>query len=170
MATAVAQLWSAFSFLSSQDQVCVLRSYIRQRDNLVRSAVSMCNACKGTHTNECLVTSSRQHHGHDRHGNYSSDCCWRHDPQTLATRHPHFRRVLLKLLKHYKAITARASVYLQQELALYEAYQVQLAANDAQIEQCPRPLESQLPVLRRKPQDNQPAFDLQTHLERISWR
>jgi transposase len=64
---------------------------------------------------------------------------------------------------------------LQQELALYDAYQVQLAACDTRIEQCLSNFEViseiVLPVAgspRRKPQDHQPAFDLQTHLHRIS--
>jgi len=51
------------------------------------------------------------------------------------------------LLKHYKAITARASVYFTARTCPLEAYQVQLAGLDAQIEQCLSTFESQLPVL-----------------------
>jgi hypothetical protein len=63
---------------------------------------------------------------------------------------------------------------LQQELALYDAYQVQIAACDTQIEQCLSKFnvtsEIALPIPgspRRKQCDNQPAFDLQSHLQRI---
>jgi len=100
-----------------------------------------------------------------------------HDPQTLAAlRHPRTRRSATEIAQALQGDYRKEHLFiLQQELALYEAYQVQLAACDAQIEQClstfESPSELPLPATsspRRKPQDNQPAFDLQTHLERIS--
>lgn len=67
---------------------------------------------------------------------------------------------------------------LQQELQLYEVYQVQIAECDGQIEQCFTEFSAKVDVVkspltkprhqRRKPQGNVPAFDLRTHLYRIS--
>ena len=100
-----------------------------------------------------------------------------HDPQALAAlRHPRSRRSATEIAQALQGDYRQEHLFiLQQELALYDAYQVQLAACDVQIEQCLSTFEVtselDLPVAsspRRKPQDNQPAFDLQTHLERIS--
>lgn len=64
---------------------------------------------------------------------------------------------------------------LRQELTLYESYQQQIAACDAQIEtyleQLPSPLPPEAqpaPKAPRKSVQNQPSFDLSTHLYRIS--
>ena len=67
---------------------------------------------------------------------------------------------------------------LQQELQFYEAYQKAIAECDSQIEQCLTQFSDQVdveasPILpaknrRNKPQGNQPNFDLQTHLYRIT--
>lgn len=67
---------------------------------------------------------------------------------------------------------------LQQELQLYDAYQTQIAACDQQIEQCLSEFDAKVDLShqplpptkykRHKPQDNQPGFDLRTHLYRIS--
>lgn len=100
-----------------------------------------------------------------------------HDPQTLALlRHPRSHRSTTDIAQALQGDYRQEHLFiLQQELALYDAYQVQIAACDAQIEQCLSNFEVvsdlALPVAgspRRKPQDNQPAFDLQTHLERVS--
>ncbi|MCT7952992.1 hypothetical protein NG798_24645 [Ancylothrix sp. C2] len=100
-----------------------------------------------------------------------------HNPQTLAAlRHPRSRRRTTEIAQALQGDYRQEHLFiLQQELTLYDAYQVQIAACDAQIEQCLSTFEVTsdiaLPVAgspRRKPQDNQPAFDLQTHLEQIS--
>ncbi|MDZ8263351.1 transposase [Nostoc sp. ChiQUE01b] len=67
---------------------------------------------------------------------------------------------------------------LQQELQLYDVYQTQIAACDRQIQECLSEFsdkvnlnQSPLPQpkhIRHKPQGNEPAFDLRTHLYRIS--
>lgn len=94
-----------------------------------------------------------------------------HDPQTLASlRHPRSRRSTTEIAQALQGDYRREHLFiLQQELALYDAYQVQLAACDVQIEQCLANFEVtsdlDLPVAnspRRKPQDNQPAFDLRS--------
>nr|WP_242026504.1 transposase [Leptolyngbya sp. FACHB-17] len=62
-----------------------------------------------------------------------------------------------------------------QELTLYESYQQQIAACDAEIERYLNQLPAQEsvsslapPSRGRKPQQNQPSFDLKHHLHRIS--
>ncbi|AFY31796.1 IS110 family transposase [Calothrix sp. PCC 7507] len=67
---------------------------------------------------------------------------------------------------------------LQQELQLYEFYQTQILAIDAQIEQCLADFASKLDVTKKplgkpkrrgkKQPGNAPQFDLRTHLYRIS--
>lgn len=67
---------------------------------------------------------------------------------------------------------------LQQELQLYDAYQTQIAACDQQIEQCLSEFDVKVDLMHKplplakykqhKPQDNQPGFDLRTHLYRMS--
>lgn len=99
------------------------------------------------------------------------------NPQKLAAlRHSRSRRTAAEIAQALQGDYRSEHLFiLQQELALYDAYQVQLAACDQQIEQClssfDAKIEMPLPTVGsapRKPQDNQPAFDLKTHLHRIS--
>lgn len=162
-----------------QDQVCVLRSYIRQRDNLVRSAsVHIQRMQKAmTEMNVQLHQVVSDITGTTGMTIIRAIVAGEHEPQKLASlRHPRTRRSAAEIAQALQGDYRQEHLFiLQQELALYEAYQVQLAACDAQIEQCLSNFEVNseiaLPVdgsPRRKPQDNQPAFDLQTHLQRIS--
>ena len=161
------------------DQVCVLRSYIRQRDNLVRSAcVHVQRIQKAlTEMNVLLHQVVSDITGATGMAIIRAIVAGEHDPQALAAlRHPRSRRSATEIAQTLQGDYRQEHLFiLQQELALYDAYQVQLAACDVQIEQCLSTFEVtselDLPVAsspRRKPQDNQPAFDLQTHLERIS--
>lgn len=162
-----------------QDQVCVFRSYIRQRDNLVRSAcVHVQRIQKAlTEMNVLLHQVVSDITGTTGMTIIRAIVTGEHDPQTLANlRHPRSRRSATEIAQALQGDYRQEQLFiLQQELALYDAYQVQLAACDAQIERCLSNFEViseiALPAAgspRRKPQDNQPAFDLQTHLERIS--
>ena len=94
-----------------------------------------------------------------------------HDPQTLTTlRHPRSRRSATEIAQALQGDYRQEHLFiLQQKLTLYDAYQVQLAACDAQIEKCLSTFqlisEIALPVTgspRRKPQDNQPAQGLRS--------
>lgn len=102
------------------------------------------------------------------------------DPQTLAAK------------KHHRAKRSEAEIaaalngdyrnehifVLQQELQLYEIYQAQIAACDRQIQECLSQFSDKVNLnespppqpkhIRHKPQGNEPAFDLRTHLYRIS--
>ncbi len=161
------------------DQICVLRSYIRQRDNLVRSAcVHVQRIQKAlTEMNVLLHQVVSDITGTTGMTIIRAIVAGEHDPQTLASlRHPRSRRNTTEIAQALQGDYRREHLFiLQQEVLLYDAYQVQLAACDVQIEKCLSNFEVaseiELPVAsspRRKPQDNQPAFDLQTHLERIS--
>lgn len=90
---------------------------------------------------------------------------------TLANlRHPRSRRSATEIAQVLQGDYRQEHLFiLQQELALYDAYQVQLAACDTQIEQCLLSFEVTsevaLPIAGFpccKPQDNQPAFDLRS--------
>lgn len=61
------------------DQICVLRSYIRQRDNIVRSACIHVQRIQKvlTEMNVLLHQVGARYHRHHRHDNYSSDYCRR---------------------------------------------------------------------------------------------
>ena len=161
------------------DQICVLRSYIRQRDNLVRSAcVHVQRIQKAlTEMNVLLHQVVSDITGTTGMTIIRAIIAGEHDPQTLASlRHPRSRRNTTEIAQALQGDYRREHLFiLQQELALYDAYQVQLAACDVQIEQCLANFEVTSEIAlpnpgspRRKPQDNQPAFDLQTHLQRIS--
>lgn len=161
------------------EQVCVLRSYIRQRDNLVRSAcVHIQRIQKAlTQMNVLLHQVVSDITGTTGMAIIRAIVAGEHDPQTLARlRHPRSHRSATEIAQALQGDYRQEHLFiLQQELALYDAYQVQITACDVQIEQCLSNFEVAsdlaLPVAgspRRKPQDNQPAFDLQTHLERIS--
>ena len=159
----------------------MLRSYIRQRDNLVRSA------CVHVHRMQKALTEMNvQLHqvvsditGTTGMTIIRAIVAGEQNPQTLASlRHPRSRRSATEIAQALQGDYRQEHLFiLQQELALYDAYQVQLAACDTQIEQCLSNFEVTseiaLPVAgspRRKPQDHQSAFDLQTHLHRVTWR
>jgi transposase len=161
------------------DQVCVLRSYIRQRDNLVRSAcVHVQRMQKAlTEMNVQLHQVVSDITGTTGMAIIRAIVAGEHDPQTLARlRHPRSHRSVTEIARALQGDYRQEHLFiLQQELTLYETYKVQLAACDTQIEQCLSNFEAisemALPPVgspRRQPQDNQPAFDLQTHLHRIS--
>lgn len=156
-----------------EDQICVLRSYIRQRDNLVRSA------CVHIHRMQKALTEMNvQLHqvvsditGTTGMAIVRAIVAGEQEPHKLALlRHSRSRRTVEEIAQALQGDYRQEHLFiLQQELALYDAYQVQLAACDQQIEQylssfdpkaeIPLPAAGSPP---RKPQDNQPAFHLQT--------
>ena len=100
------------------------------------------------------------------------------DPQVLATlKDP---RIFCSTADIAKALTGdyrhEHLFVLQQELTLYEVYQQQIAAIDAQIEKCLASFESktldELPTTgkkrRKKPTANHPSFDLHKYLYRMA--
>ena len=165
-----------------QDEICILRSYIRHRDNLIRSA--------GTHVQrmqKALTQMNLQLHrvisditGKTGlkiiHGILAGE----RNPEKLASlKDGRIRRsteeIAAALTGDYR--TEHLFV-LQQELQLYQMYQQQIAQCDEAIEAYlmsldsqiePKELESvQKPSQKKKCGGNEPAFDLRTHLHRIS--
>ena len=160
------------------DQVCVFRSYIRQRDRLTKSAsvhiqrmqkaltemnvqlhrvVSDITGVTGMAIIRAIVTGER-------------------DPQRLAAlKDPRAKRstdeIAAALVGDYRV---EHLFVLKQELNLYDMYQQQIQQCDQQIEQCLSEFDSQndepLPARPKgkKPSRNAPSFDLRSHLYRIS--
>ena len=165
-----------------EDQICVLRSYIRQRDSLIKSTcVHIQRMQKAlTQMNVQLHKVVSDITGTTGMAIIRAITAGERDPQILAAK------------KHYRAKRSEAEIaaalngdyrsehvfVLQQELQLYDVYQTQIAACDRQIQECLAQFsdkvnlnESPLPQSkhpRHKPQGNEPAFDLRTHLYRIS--
>ncbi|WP_242055791.1 IS110 family transposase [Nostoc flagelliforme] len=165
-----------------EDQICVLRSYIRHRDSLIKSACVHIQRMQ-----KALTQMNMQLHrvvsditGITGMAIIRAIAAGERDPQILAAK------------KHYRAKRSQAEIaaalngnyrnehvfVLQQELQLYDVYQTHIAACDRQIQECLAQFsnkvnlnESPLPIPlhpRHKPQGNEPAFDLRTHLYRIS--
>jgi transposase len=107
-----------------QDQVCFLRSYIRQRDNLVRSAcVHVQRMQKAlTEMNMLLHQVVSDITGTTGMSIIRAIVAGEHDPQTLATlRHPRTRRSAAEIAQALQGDYRQEHLFiLQQELALYE--------------------------------------------------
>jgi len=165
-----------------ENQVCVLRSYIRQRDNLIRSA-----AVHVQRMQKALTEMNVQLHqviaditGLTGMAIIRAIVAGERNPQVLAALKD--RRTKSTTDEIAQALTGdyrpEHVFLLQQELQLYEVYQAQIAACDHQIEQCLAQFSAKVDVVesplpkpkhqRRKPQGNVPTFDLRTHLYRIS--
>lgn len=164
------------------EQVCVLRSYIRQRDNLVRSSTVHVQRMQ-----KALTEMNLQLHrvvtditGITGLAIIRAIIAGERNPQVLAALKD--RRIKSSTVEIAAALTgdyrAEHIFVLQQELQLYEVYKAQIAACDFQIEQCLAAFASKVDVVasplpkpkRRgtKPPGNSPNFDLRTHLYRIS--
>lgn len=165
-----------------EDQVCVLRSYIRQRDNLIK-----CASAHVQRMQKALTQMNLQLHrvisditGTTGLSIIRTIVAGERNPQVLAALKDY--RIKSTITEIAKALTgdyrSEHIFVLQQELQLYEVYQAAIAECDRHIEQCLGQfpdrvdlVDSPLPppkYRRNKPQDNLPAFDLRTYLYRIS--
>jgi len=163
------------------DQVCVLRSYIRQRDNLIKSAnVHVLRMQKAlTEMNVQLHRVISDITGTTGMAIIRAIVAGERDPQILAAFKD--RRIKATTREIAAALTgdyrAEQVFILQQELQLYEVYQAQIAAVDQKIEQCLAEFADKVDVTAhplpkpkrrgKKPSGNAPSFDLRTHLYRI---
>ena len=160
-------------------QVCVLRSYIRQRDTLIKSA--------GTHVQRMQKALIQMNlHLHQVISDLSgltgmkiikAIVTGERDPKVLAALKD--SRIKSSAAEIAKALTGdyrqEHLFVLRQELLLYEVYKQEIAAIDAEIEQCltsfdPKTLdEPPLPKKKRrkKPTANHPNFDLHRYLYRL---
>ncbi|UBF23854.1 IS110 family transposase [Kovacikia minuta CCNUW1] len=164
------------------DQICVLRSYIRQRDTLIKSAsthiqrmqkaltqmnvqlhrvISDISGTTGLTIIRAIVSGERDLHKlaalKDRRIHASTD-------EIAVALNGDYRPELVFVL--------------HQELQLYDVFETQIAACDAEIEACLNQFADRievatnpLPAAKRrgkKQPGNAPSFDLRTHLYRIS--
>ena len=160
------------------DQVCVFRSYIRQRDRLTKSAsVHIQRMQKAlTEMNVQLHRVVSDVTGVTGMAIIRAIIAGERDPQRLALlKDPRAKRsaeeIAAALVGDYRA---EHLFVLKQELNLYDTYQQQIQQCDHQIEQCLSEFDSQSdePLSPRpkgkKPSRNAPNFDLRSHLYRIS--
>lgn len=161
------------------NQVCVLRSYVRQRERLIQGA-----ALHIQRLQHALIQMNLQLHkvisdisGMTGMAIIRAIVAGERNPHTLAALKDH--RIRSSEQEIAKALTGNYRCELlfvvQQELTLYDLHQQQIAACDAQIEQCLSGFDAkteQAPpparIKRRKTTQNAPAFDLRGHLHRIS--
>lgn len=163
-----------------EDQICVLRSYVRQRERLTQSAsvpiqrmqkalvemnlqlnrvVSDITGVTGMRIIRTILSGER-------------------DPERLAAlKDPRANRSVAEIAAALQGdYRAEHLFVLQQEVQLYDIYREQIQRCDQQIEPCLSQFESQPesdePLSPRpkgrKPSRNAPAFDLRAHLYRIS--
>lgn len=165
-----------------EDQVCVLRSYIRQRDTLIKSASTHIQRMQKalTQMNVQLHRVISDISGTTGLAIIRAIVAGERDLHKLAALkdfriHASAEVIAAALAGNYRE---ELVFVLQQELQLYEVYQTQIAACDLQIEQCLSqfadridPTTTPLPPSKRrgkKQPGNAPSFDLRTHLYRIS--
>jgi transposase len=161
------------------DSICVLRSYIRQRDTLIADAARHIQRMQKalTQMNLHLHQVLSDLTGVSGMRILKAIVAGERDPLKLAAlKHERVRKsqaeIAAALSGDYRA---EHLFVLAQELALYESYQQQIGAIDARIEDYLNHLPTQLeappatePSRSRKRQQNQPSFDLKHHLHRIS--
>lgn len=160
------------------DQVCVFRSYIRQRDRLTKSAsVHIQRMQKAlTEMNVQLHRVVSDITGVTGMAIIRAIVAGERDSQQLATlKDPRAKRtpaeIAAALVGDYRV---EHLFVLEQELNLYDMYQQQIQQCDQQIERCLSEFDTQnerpLPPRPKgkKPSRNAPNFDLRSHLYRIS--
>ena len=164
------------------DQICVLRSYIRQRDTLVKSASAHIQRMQKalTQMNVQLHRVISDISGTTGLAILRTIVAGERDCAKLAALkegriHASHDEIAAALTGDYRS---ELVFILAQALQLYDIFQAQIAACDVQIEQCLSQFTDQVdieqsplpPAKRRgkKQPGNAPSFDLRTHLYRIS--
>ena len=162
------------------DQVCVLRSYIRQRETLIKET-----ATHVLRMQKALIQMNLQLHkvvsditGATGMAIIRAMVAGERNPHKLAALKD--RRIQSSTSEIAQALTgdyrAEHLFVLQQELTLYDIYQQQIATTDREIEKCLAKFESQTEDLpparkgkkRKKAPGNEPNFNLHHHLFRLS--
>ena len=165
-----------------EDEICVLRSYIRQRDTLIKTAsIHVQRMQKAlTQMNLHLHRVISDITGTTGMAILKAIVAGERAPQVLATlKNSRIRSSTEEIAKALTGDYRREHLFvLQQELELYQVYQQAITNCDQQIEQCLADFGDRIdlkdfpiasPKYRRhKPQGNQPNFDLRTHLYRIT--
>jgi len=164
------------------DPICVLRSYIRQRDTLIKSASAHIQRMQKalTQMNGQLHRVISDISGTTGLAILRAIVAGERDFAKLAALkdgriHASQAEIAAALTGDYRS---ELVFILTQELQLYDMFQAQIAACDVQIEQCLDQFadqvdvtQSPLPAAKRrgkKQPGNAPSFDVRTHLSRIS--
>ena len=162
-----------------EDQVCVLRSYIRQRDSLIKSASTHVQRMQ-----KALIQMNLHLHkvisditGLTGMKIIQAIIAGEQNPQILATlKNPRIKSSTADIAKALTGDYRSEHLFvLKQEFTLYEVFQTEIAAVDAEIEKClasftPKTLEPPPTTgkkRRKKPTANHPDFDLHSYLYRI---
>jgi transposase len=163
-----------------EDEVCVLRSYIRQRDNLIKSASTHVQRMQ-----KALIQMNLHLHkvisdltGQTGMAIIRAIVAGEQDPQKLAAlKDPRIKSSTTEIAKALSGDYRREHLFvLKQEFTLYEIYQKEIAVVDLEIEKCLANFEAktlaELPTTqkkrRKKPTANHPNFDLRKSLYRMS--
>ena len=162
------------------DQVCVLRSYLRQRENLIKSATTHVQRMQ-----KALIQMNLHLHkvisdvtGVTGMKIIKAIVAGQTDPQVLASlKDPRIKSSVADIGSALTGDYRSEHIFvLQQELRLYEFYQAEIVAIDVEIEQCLASFEAktlELPPTRgkkrrKKPTANHPNFDLHQYLYRMA--
>lgn len=163
-----------------EDQVCVLRSYLRQRETLIKEAGSHVQRMQ-----KALIQMNLQLHkvvsditGMTGMGIIRAIVKGERNSQKLAElKDPRIKSSTAEIAKALSGdYRAEHLFVLQQELTLYDTYQQQITYLDLEIEKCLSIFESKTEdspparkgKKRKKPPGNEPNFNLHQHLYRIS--
>ena len=163
-----------------EDEVCVLRSYIRQRDNLIKSASTHLQRMQkaliqmNLHLHKVISDIS----GQTGIAIIRAIIAGERDPQKLAElKNPRIRRSTTEIAKALSGDYRVEHLFvLGQEFRLYEICQKELAVIDIEIEKCLANFAAktldELPATskkrRKKPTANHPNFDLRKSLYRMT--
>jgi transposase len=163
-----------------EDQVCVLRSYIRQRDSLIKSASTHVQRMQ-----KALIQMNLHLHkvisditGLTGMKIIQAIIAGEQNPQVLATlKDPRIKSSAADIAQALTGDYRCENLFLlKQEFTLYQVFQQEIAILDAEIEKClasftPKTLEP-LPTKgkkrRKKPTANHPYFDLHLYLYRLA--
>ena len=163
-----------------EDQVCVLRSYIRQRECLIKSA--------GIHVQrmqKALIQMNLHLHkvisdvtGLTGMVIIRSIVAGERDPQVLSKlKDPRIKSSTAEIAKALTGDYRNEHIFvLKQELSLYEVYQQEITSIDTEIEKCLASFEIKVKdepppskrKRRKKPIGNNPNFDLRQYLYQIT--
>jgi transposase len=162
-----------------EDQVCVLRSYIRQRDSLIKSASTHVQRMQ-----KALIQMNLHLHrvvsdmtGLTGMAIIRAIVAGEQNPQTLAAlKHPRIKTSTAEIAKALTGDYRREHLFvLKQELTLYDSYQKEISQLDLEIETCLMSFDTQVddqPLStrkrRKKPTANHPNFDLHQYLYKMA--
>ncbi|MBW4631152.1 MAG: IS110 family transposase [Iphinoe sp. HA4291-MV1] len=159
-----------------ENEICVLRSYIRQRDSLIKSASTHVQRMQ-----KALIQMNLHLHkvisditGLTGMAIIRAIVSGQTDPQVLANlKDPRIKSTTTEIAKALTGDYRLEHLFvLKQELILYDVYQEQITAIDTEIEKClatfePKTL-NEPPTTkkkrRKKPSSNHPNFDLRSSL------